>query len=194
MKKLLCAIFFFFTASLHSVDWSAVRVDSEGPNKIGYLYLDKDHPIDQSTLLYVKFALDRFKAEQVSCVVLKLNTPGGEVFAALKIVELLKDLDKKDHIPVIAYIDNWAISAGAMLAYSCRYIGITTSASMGAAEPVLMGEGGKMESASEKINSALRAEFANLARLWNRNPRHCRSNGRQRHYLGVKRREHPEAR
>ena len=132
--------------------------------------MGKDHPIDQSTLLYVKFSLDHFKKEGVSCVVLKLNTPGGEVFAALKIVELLKDLDKKDHIPVIAYIDNWAISAGAMLAYSCRYIGITEAASMGAAEPVLMAEEGKMESASEKINSALRAEFANLANLWGRNP------------------------
>jgi membrane-bound ClpP family serine protease len=170
MKWLIGIFFLFLTTSLYPVDWSPVRINPQGPNKIGTLYLGKDHPIDQSTLLYVKFSLDHFKKEGVSCVVLRLNTPGGEVFAALKIVELLKDLDKKDHIPVIAYIDNWAISAGAMLAYSCRYIGITEAASMGAAEPVLMGEEGKMESASEKINSALRAEFANLASLWGRNP------------------------
>lgn len=170
MKYLIFCFLFFYSAYLYPVDWSPIHINQEGPNKIGHLYLGKDHSIDQSTLLYVKFSLDHFKEEGVSCVVLKLNTPGGEIFAALKIVELLKDLDKKDHIPVIAYIDNWAISAGAMLAYSCRYIGATTAASMGAAEPVLMGEGGQMESASEKINSALRAEFSNLASLWNRNP------------------------
>ena len=41
---------------------------------------------------------------------------------------------------------------------------------MGAAEPVIAGEGGQMESASEKVNSALRAEFANLATYYGRNP------------------------
>ncbi len=41
---------------------------------------------------------------------------------------------------------------------------------MGAAEPVLMGESGKMESASEKINSALRSDFASRAGFFNRNP------------------------
>ncbi len=166
-----CLFFLLLLATyLYPADWSSIHYNPQGPNKIGTLYLGKDHPIDQSTLLYVKFSLDHFKKEGVCCVVLKLNTPGGEVFAALKIVELLKSLDKQDHIPVIAYIDNWAISAGAMLAYSCRYIGITEAASMGAAEPVLMGEEGKMESAPEKMNSALRAEFANLASLWSRNP------------------------
>ncbi len=41
---------------------------------------------------------------------------------------------------------------------------------LGAAEPVLMGETGKLETASEKINSALRADFANRARFFDRNP------------------------
>jgi membrane-bound ClpP family serine protease len=115
-----------------------LTVASSGPNKIGYLHLEKDHAIDSSTVLYVKFALDHFKKEGVKFVVLDLDTPGGEVFAAIKICEMLKNLDLQDKIPVIAYIDNWAISAGAMIAYSCRYIGITSSASMGAAEPILI--------------------------------------------------------
>lgn len=140
------------------------------PKKVGYLQLTKEHPIDQSTVLYVKFSLEHFKKTGVECVVLDLDTPGGEAFAALKITEMLKDLDMNDHIPVIAFIDNWAISAGAMLAYSCRYIGATPEASMGAAEPVLSDGEGEMTSASEKINSALRSEFANLARFWKRNP------------------------
>ena len=138
--------------------------------KVGYLQLTKDHPIDQSTLLQFKMSLDHFKKQQVKYIVLELDTPGGEVFAALKITQLLKKVQQEDHIPVIAYINNWAISAGAMLAYACQTIGIAPGASMGAAEPILMDGGGHSQPASEKVNSALRAEFANLASFWNRNP------------------------
>ncbi len=172
MKKTL---FFFlslcsclFSSSFE--EWSALEQSSAKPHKMGVLRLEKEHPIDQSTLLYVKLSLEHFIKEKVSFVVLDLDTPGGEVFSALKISELLKEMDSKHKIPVIAYVNPWAISAGAMLAYSCRYIGITQSASMGAAEPVMVdGEGG-MSSASEKVNSALRAEFTNLANYWGRNP------------------------
>ncbi len=148
----------------------AIPYNAEGPNPVGYLSIGKDRGIDQSTYLYVKFALDEFKQKKVPFIVLHLDTPGGEVFASMKIADLLQKIDADDHIPVVAFIDNWAISAGAMLAYSCRYIGTVKTGSMGAAEPVTSGQDGKMESASEKVNSALRAEFANLASSYGRNP------------------------
>ncbi len=148
----------------------SIPYNPEGPNPVGYLKIEKDRGIDQSTYLYVKFALEEFKKKKVPFIVLHLNTPGGEVFASMKISELLHKIDSEDHIPVVAFIDNWAISAGAMLAYSCRYIGTVKNGSMGAAEPVIAGAEGKMESASEKVNSALRAEFANLASYYGRNP------------------------
>ncbi len=139
-------------------------------NLIGYIAIEKDRAIDQSTYLYVKFALEHYKKIGARFILLNLNTPGGEVFAAMKIADLLRKIDIDDHIPVVAFIDDWAISAGAMLAYSSRFIAIVKSSSMGAAEPVLSGAEGKMETASEKINSALRAEFANLASFYDRNP------------------------
>lgn len=143
--------------------------DRQGPNRIGYIKLEMDRAIDQSTYLYVKFALEHFRKIGSPFVILELDTPGGEVFAAQKIAHLLHESDTKHGMPVVAYLNNWAISAGAMLAYSCRYIAAAPSASMGAAEPVTM-QSGSMESAPEKINSALRAEFANLASLYGRNP------------------------
>ncbi|MCB1213289.1 MAG: serine protease, partial [Chlamydiia bacterium] len=101
---------------------------------------------------------------------LRLNTPGGEVFASQKISDALKEFDTQENIPVVAFIDNWAISAGAMLAYSCRFIAVVKDGSMGAAEPIIQGgqEGTKV--ASEKINSALRTDFANRAHFFDRNP------------------------
>ncbi|MCC6128112.1 MAG: hypothetical protein IT584_02800 [Chlamydiae bacterium] len=147
----------------------SIPFDPQGENLYGHLRLELDRPIDTSTYLYVKFALNHFREKGAKFVILELNTPGGEVFAAQKISHLLHEMDALHHIPVIAYINHWALSAGAMLAYSCRYIAISPSASLGAAEPVLMKSEG-MESAPEKINSALRAEFANLAALFGRDP------------------------
>ncbi|MGE5196382.1 MAG: NfeD family protein [Anaerolineae bacterium] len=148
----------------------AIHFDPHGSNPIGFLSIGKDRPIDQSTFLYVKFALDHFKALKTPLIILQLDTPGGEVFSALKIVDLLHQIDREEGIPVIAFIDNWAISAGAMLAYACRFIASTFSASMGAAEPVMVSQEGQMQSASEKVNSAIRSEFSNLASYYGRNP------------------------
>ncbi len=125
--------------------------------------------INQATWLYVKNALDFYKVHKPAFIILELNTPGGEVFSAQKISDALKEMDTQLGIPVVAFIDNWAISAGAMLAYSCRFIAIVKDASMGAAEPLTV-ESGKAEPASEKINSAIRADFANRAQYFDRNP------------------------
>lgn len=140
-------------------------------NSVGYIAIDdRTGGINQSTWIYVKTALDHYKKLKPAFIILRLNTPGGEVYAAQQISDALHEIDTQFNIPVIAFIDNWAISAGAMLAYSCRYISCVKDASMGAASPVIMGEGGQMTEASEKINSAIRTDFANRARYFDRNP------------------------
>lgn len=149
----------------------AIHIATGVKPRIGYLEIvDHSSMISESTWLYVKSALAYFKKNRPDFLILKLDTPGGEVFAAQKIASALQEMDTQESIPVIAYIDNWAISAGALIAYSCRFIYTSKDGSMGAAEPVTIGEAGKMESASEKINSALRSEFANRARFFDRNP------------------------
>ncbi|MCE2983084.1 MAG: serine protease, partial [Parachlamydia sp.] len=145
--------------------------NKEGPNRIGYLYIgDHEDSISESTWLYMKQGLDYYKKNPPLFIVLELNTPGGEVFAAQKISDALKEIDTQYDIPVVTFINNWAISAGAMLAYSSRFITTVKDGSMGAAEPVMAGEGGGLQTASEKINSALRTDFASRARFFDRNP------------------------
>lgn len=148
---------------------SAFGLELQPSSCYGHLRLELEQPIDTSTYLYVKFALKHFREKGAAFVILELNTPGGEVFAAKKIADLLYESDALHHMPIVAYINRWALSAGALLAYSCRYIAISPSASLGAAEPVIANEGA-MESAPEKIRSALRAEFANAAALFDREP------------------------
>jgi membrane-bound ClpP family serine protease len=149
-----------------------IKFKPEGPNVVGHILIsDRTQGISESTWIYVKSALDKYKQEKPIFIILELNTPGGEVFAAQKISDALKEMDTQFNIPVVAFINNWAISAGAMLAYSCRFIAVVKDGSMGAAEPVIQDPTkGTLEAASEKVNSALRADFANRARFFDRDP------------------------
>lgn len=148
-----------------------IHYNKEAPNHVGYILInDRTSGINQSTWLYVKKALEYYKETKPIFIILELNTPGGEVFAAQNISDALKEMDVQLNIPVVCYINNWAISAGAMLAYSCRFIGVTKDASMGAVEPVIADTSGEMKQASEKVNSAMRSDLANRARFFDRNP------------------------
>lgn len=176
MRNIL--LFLLFSASLLGIETlnedlqRHISVHSSGENKVGKISIDdKSNGISQATWIYVKNALDHYKKEKPDFIILELNTPGGEVFSAQKISDALKQIDIQDGIPVVAYINNWAISAGAMLAYSCRYIAIVKDASMGAAEPVLQDTTtNTLKEASEKVNSAFRTDFANRAAFFDRNP------------------------
>ena len=141
-------------------------------NLVGYLSIKNKRPIDQSTYIYIKFALKDFIKKRVCFVILNLDTPGGEVVSALKIVNLLQKLDVHSHIPVVAFVNDWALSAGAMLAYSCRFIGATPFSLMGAADKAVLKSESKsgLFSKSEKISPAFKTEFASIAAFYERNP------------------------
>ena len=148
-----------------------IHYNAEAPNVIGHIVVeDHSNQIDQSTWLYIKKALDHYKDTRPIFVILELNTPGGEVFAAQKISDALKEMDIQFGIPVVVFINNWAISAGAMLAYSGRFITTVKDGSMGAAEPIFFTETGEHKTASEKENSAIRTDFASRASFFDRNP------------------------
>lgn len=148
-----------------------IKFNPDGINEIGHILIeDRTNGITQATWIYIKNALDHYKKTKPAFIILELNTPGGEVFPAQKISDALKELDTQYNIPVVAFINNWAVSAGALLAYSCRFITVVKDGTMGAAEPVITGETGQMEAASEKVNSAMRADLANRARFFDRNP------------------------
>lgn len=158
-------------SSIENKLMKSIHYNPKGPNMIGYLYIgDHETAISESTWLYIKKGLEFYQQHPPIFIILELNTPGGEVFAAQKISDALKQMDTQLNIPIVTFINNWAISAGAMLAYSSRFITTVKDGSMGAAEPVYANESGKMETASEKVNSAIRADFANRARFFDRNP------------------------
>ena len=175
MLSLLLSIFLAtsFEASPHLEEklHAHIHPRTEGENNIGYLEIDdKSGAINQATWLYVHQAVEKFKETKPLFVIFKINTPGGETLPAMKICDALKELDTQYGIPVIAYIDNWAMSAGALISYACRFISVVQDGAMGAAEPVLASQSGEMTAASEKVNSAFRITFANQATYFGRDP------------------------
>jgi membrane-bound serine protease (ClpP class) len=87
--------------------------------------------------------------------ILDLDTPGGRVDAAERIVDAIR----ASSIPVYAFVNPRAFSAGAMIALATNGIYMVPGGVMGAATPV---DGGGVK-APEKYVSAMRAEFRALA-------------------------------
>lgn len=90
-----------------------------------------------------------------SAVILELETPGGRVDAAERIANSVADAQ----VPVYAFVNRHAYSAGALIALSTQNIFMRPGSVMGAATPVV----GSGEKAPEKIVSAMRSQMRALA-------------------------------
>ena len=98
-----------------------------------------------------------------AAVILDIRTPGGRVDAAQRIVDALLSAP----LPVYAFVNRHAYSAGAMIALATEGVYMVPGAVIGAATPV-DGEGRK---APEKIVSAMRSEMRAIAEARGREPR-----------------------
>lgn len=112
---------------------------------------------------FVERSLDEAEAAGARAVVLDIETPGGRIDAAQQIVDALRDAE----IPVYAFVNRRALSAGAMIALGADAIYMREGAIMGAATPVT----GAGEKAPEKIVSAMRSEMRTLAEERGLDPR-----------------------
>ena len=96
-------------------------------------------------------------------VVLDIDTPGGRVDAAERITDALSDAT----VPVHAFVNRRAFSAGAMISLAAGQIHMRPGSVIGAATPV----GGTGEKAPEKIVSAMRSTMRALAEARGLDPR-----------------------
>jgi len=104
---------------------------------------------------FVKRSLREAASIRASAVILDIDTPGGRVDAAWEIIDAVRDAD----VPVYAFVNRRALSAGAMIALSADRLYMMPGSTIGAATPVV----GSGEKASEKMVSAMRSEFRALA-------------------------------
>lgn len=126
-------------------------------------------PVSGDILDGVSVLVDRVvkkNSKEGDVLLFSIDTFGGRVDSAISIATSILD----SPIPTIAYIHGkGAISAGALIAYSCNTIVMSSSANIGASTPVTPGV--EMDEAmNEKSMSFLRAKYRALGETNGHNP------------------------
>jgi membrane-bound serine protease (ClpP class) len=104
---------------------------------------------------FVERSIEEAGHAGAAAVILELETPGGRVDAAERIANAIGD----SQVPVYAFINRHAYSAGALIAIATNGIYMRPGSVIGAATPVV----GSGEKAPEKIVSAMRSQMRALA-------------------------------
>jgi len=125
--------------------------------------LDVEGTIENGLAPYIARGIREANSRGAAAVYLDIDTPGGRVDAA----ERIADAIRASRIPVYAFVNPRAYSAGALIALATNGIYMREGAVLGAATPV-DGQGTK---APEKYVSAMRAEFRSLAEARGLDPR-----------------------
>tara|TARA_B100000530_G_scaffold336744_1_gene292484 strand:+ start:1277 stop:2638 length:1362 start_codon:yes stop_codon:yes gene_type:complete len=111
--------------------------------------------IEMGLAPFIERSIEEAESSNVQALILDIDTPGGRVDAAERIVDAVSD----SKVPVFAFVNRRAFSAGALISLATERIYMRPGAVMGAVTPV-DGSGTK---ASEKIVSAMRSEMRALA-------------------------------
>lgn len=118
-------------------------------------------PIEGTIELGIAAFVERAVAEvgPEDIVIFRIKTFGGRVDAAVRIRDAILEAPGT----TVAFIDQRAISAGALISLAAEDVVMTGGASIGAATPVTGGPNEKMEAAGEKVVSYMRAEMRSTA-------------------------------
>ena len=127
------------------------------------LYMKIEGEIDPRSTRYVKLALMQAETAKAGVVLAEINTFGGRVDDADKIRTML--LESK--VPVLAFINKNAASAGALISIACDSIYMAKGANIGAATVVIEGTS---QAAPDKYQSYMRSMMRSTAQANHRNP------------------------
>ena len=103
--------------------------DNDSPNKIAIVPVEgviTSDMLERGTYGMVDYIKDQFKSaaqdERVKAVVLKVNSPGGEVLASDDIANIITAFQKDSGKPVIVSMGSLAASGGYYVSAPCRWI------------------------------------------------------------------------
>ncbi len=112
--------------------------------------------IDLGLASFIKRSVKEAEKAGAKAVILDIKTYGGRVDAAVDIKDALSNLK----MLTIAYVNPRAISAGALIALSCKHIVVAPGSMIGAASPVKIGFAGmNQQKTGEKEISFVRSAF-----------------------------------
>jgi membrane-bound serine protease (ClpP class) len=122
--------------------------------------------IDLGLAPFLARTIREAKEAGAAAVLLDINTFGGRVDAAVA----MRDTLLNSPVRTIAFVNQRAISAGALIALACDTLIMTRGGTIGAAAPVTGGGTGQTQPADEKSVSYVRKEFGSTAETRKRPP------------------------
>jgi membrane-bound serine protease (ClpP class) len=117
--------------------------------------------IDLGLAPHAARVLDEAERAGADAVVFRIDTFGGRVDAAVSI----RDALLRSPLRSVAFVNQRAISAGALIALAAQHIAMAEGATLGAAAPVQAAPGGEAQPAGEKATSYVRKEFRATAEI-----------------------------
>ena len=122
--------------------------------------------VSQAQFYFLRRMLKAGEAANASAFILDMDTPGGELGAAVEILQALMKVEA----PTFTYVDPNAGSAGALIALGTKQIWMAPVSAIGAAAPV-MGTGGEIpETLAAKVVSYYSGYFRSAAESNGHNP------------------------
>ncbi len=156
----------------------SAQSDPTPSKKTRILQVDLQENINSYTWLLMQKGLQKATEENVSAVLIHMNTYGGEVVYADSIRSAI--LDAK--LPVWVFINNNAASAGALISIACDSIYMRTGATIGAStvvdqtgaaaqDKVQSYMRGIIRATAEAQGKVTRVENGDTTEIWRRDPR-----------------------
>ena len=161
--RTLLAYFLCLISLVHAADGPVIA-----PAGQTTAYIPIEGMINDLKARYFKRALDDAAKAGCTQVVVHLTTDGGTLDGGRQMLDTALSLDKGKP-SLVAFIDNRAYSAGAMIAYGHDRIYLTPQATIGDIGVIFQNKDGGMEYAPEKIESVVRTLLLNAAQNkgWN---------------------------
>ena len=125
------------------------------PTQSSVVVIPINEAIDKANLFILRRALKQAISDQVDCVILDMDTPGGRLDVTLEMMEMLARFDGE----TATYVNVDAISAGSFIAAATESIYFAPTGKMGASAVIQSGGAEVPETAAMKIESYLRANL-----------------------------------
>jgi membrane-bound serine protease (ClpP class) len=134
--------------------------DSSATQSLSVIIIPVSGDVEPGMAAFIGRAIREGLSHKKPLLILEMDTFGGRVDAAFQIVDTM--LGVPDSIRTVAFVKNKAISAGALIALSCRSLAMKPNTTIGDCAPIaISNEGAQM--LGEKFQSPLRAKFRALA-------------------------------
>ena len=159
-KKEFLFLLSFLILCLSLLPGGTAGAAEAGTGSVPVYVIPVNGDVEPAMAAYIERAVLEAGNDTEAIIVLEIDTFGGRVDSALKIVDTMTGINGPR---TIAFVKNKAISAGALIALSCNDLVMQPSTTIGDCAPISFSQEGP-QMLGEKFQSPLRAKFRTLAR------------------------------